>query len=78
MGTRRRKKGRRSTMNASEKAREYQRQIDLNQRVVDAGILILNCPECGSVFLGDRKADHINCPYCGCNGEPSIFPDFIY
>ena len=62
-------------------------QIALQEKVVvDAGVNIVTCGQCGGVLLHtvvafdghNHEECQIECPYCDFKSEPCDFPDFFY
>jgi len=56
----------------------FENQIDLMCEIQgELNINIVNCGNCGGVFLHKLNETEIKCPYCCFNSEPCDFPDFI-
>jgi len=52
-------------------------QKELMQLVLDSGVNIVTCGNCGDVLLHQRDDIEISCPYCQFTSEPCDFPDLI-
>jgi uncharacterized Zn finger protein (UPF0148 family) len=54
-------------------------QIELQEKIQQlANINIVNCGNCGSVFLHERHEGDIECPFCDFIGDQCDCPDYLY
>lgn len=53
-------------------------QLELQKEMIDAGINIVTCGNCGRVFLHRTEAIEITCPDCKLTSEPCDFPDLNF
>lgn len=56
----------------------YKEQEMLARRMQRYGLNLVNCGDCGCIFLHNVNAEELTCPYCKFTSEPCDFPDFIY
>ena len=61
----------------SQKTEETQQDL-LNEIIDKAGVNIVSCGNCGSVFLHRVNNIELCCPDCKYKSEPCDFPDLIY
>ncbi len=52
-------------------------QAQLLQVVIDSGINLVTCGNCGNVLLHKLSDIKITCHYCEFTSEPCDFPDVI-
>jgi len=52
-------------------------QKELMQLVLDTGVNLVTCGNCGDVLLHQRNNTEITCPHCQYTSEPCDFPDLI-
>jgi uncharacterized CHY-type Zn-finger protein len=52
-------------------------QKELMQLVLDIGVNLVICGNCGDVLLHKTDNTEISCPYCQYTSEPCDFPDLI-
>ena len=52
-------------------------QKELMQFVLDSGVNLVTCGNCGDVLLHQRNDIEISCPHCQYTSEPCDFPDLI-
>lgn len=54
-------------------------QIELQEKIQSAGFNIVNCGNCGSVFLHELDGEEtLDCPYCDTISDHCDCPDFLY
>ena len=53
-------------------------QLELQKEMIDAGINIVTCGNCGRVVLHRTEAIEITCPDCKLTSEPCDFPDLNF
>ncbi len=47
-------------------------------RVIDRGINIVTCGECGEPFVVSLSEEEHTCPFCNMSGDPCDFPDLFH
>jgi hypothetical protein len=52
-------------------------QKELMKIVIDSGVNIVTCGDCGDVLLHKVSDIEITCPYCYFKSDPCDFPDLI-
>jgi ribosomal protein S27E len=61
------------------KKQKILKQIELQEKIQQAGFNIVNCGNCGSVVLHEcNEEDDIDCLYCDEILAKSDCPDFLY
>lgn len=55
-----------------------QEQEQLAIEIQNKGHNVVNCGDCGDVFLHKIEVDELTCPYCEYTSDICDFPDFIY
>lgn len=53
------------------------KQKELIKLVLDIGVNIVTCGQCGDVLLHKVSDEEITCPLCNYTSEPCDFPDLI-
>ena len=61
-----------------QKEKALKTQTKLLLQIQSKGFNIVNCGQCGDVFIHRMKLKKITCPYCRFKSEPCDFPDFFY
>ena len=53
-------------------------QGDLAQRMIQNGLNLVDCPNCGGTLIHETHKGDITCPFCEYTSEPCDFPDHFY
>lgn len=61
-----------------QKEKALKTQTKLLLQIQSKGFNIVNCGQCGDVFIHRANLVRITCPYCRLTSEPCDFPDFFY
>jgi hypothetical protein len=52
-------------------------QKELMKIVIDSGVNIVTCGQCGDVLLHRLSDEEVTCPLCDFTSDPCDFPDLI-
>lgn len=53
-------------------------QARLLEEMQEAGFNVVNCGNCGSVFIHKTGVEELECPICNFKDDISSFPDLYY
>ena len=49
-----------------------------SERAYSMNMVLVDCGHCGATQLHEVDDEEYTCPFCGCVGDPSDFPDHFY